>query len=202
MPSRPSPRRSRLRRTLLVLLTVAVAAAAGYWLAVRTDDDGGTTAAGSSPVAAPTSAAPTTEAPVADGDPVASLEPERTGGSPIPTEPAGEVATDTPVPTEDAGEEVTPQLTYYGWVDGTFAVEVGAYVAGVVESNGSCTLTLTSGSDSRTAVVAGEADATTTSCPTMVVPGAQLSSGIWKAVVSYESPSSAGESAPIEVTVP
>ena len=195
MPSRSRP--SRLRRTLLVLLTVAVAAAAGFWLTTRPDDDGGTTAGDTSPVVAPT-----TDAPVAGGNPVATLEPERTGGAPVPTAPTGEVATDPPAPTEEPDEEVTPQLTYYGWDDAIGGVEAGGIVMGIVESGGTCTLTLTRGS---TAVdVSAEAvdNVTSTSCPALTVPGDRLESGTWQATLSYESESFRGVGDAVEVEVP
>ena len=197
MPSRPRP--SRLRRTLLVLLAVAVAAAAGFWLTTRADDDGTTTAAGdTSPVAVPT-----TEAPDAGGDPVATLEPERTGGSPIPTVPAPEdVATDTPVPPRDPGTEVTPQLTYYGWVDDLDAVEAGGIVLGIVESGGTCTLTMTKGSATVDVSTVAIDNVTSTSCPAMTVPGDRLETGTWQATLSYESDTTRGAGDAVEVDVP
>ena len=195
MPSRPRP--SRLRRTLLVLLTVAVAAAAGYWLATRADDDGGTTAGDTSPVATPT-----TEAPVAGGDPVATLEPERTGGAPVPTEPSGEVATDPPAPTEEAGDEVAPQITYSGWDDAIGGVEAGGIVMGIVESGGTCTLTLAKGSTTVDVSVEGVDNVTSTSCPAMTVPGDRLGTGTWQATLSYESDGFRGVGDPVEVEVP
>ena len=195
MPSRPRP--SRFRRTLLVLLTVAVAAAAGFWLATRMDDDGSTTAAGTSPVATPT-----TEAPAADGDPVATVEPERTGGAPVPTEPSGEVATDTPAPTEEAGAEVVPQITYYGWDDAVGGVEAGGIVMGIVESGGTCTLTLTRGSATVDVSVEAIDNVTSTSCPAMTVPGDRLETGSWQATLSYASDGFRGAGDPVEVEVP
>ncbi len=195
MPSRPRPARRRLT-LLVVLLAVAVAAGTGFWLTSRADD--GTTAAGDvAPVTAPTTEAPAT------GDPVATLEPERTGGSPVPTEPAPEdVATDSPVPTPDAGAEVTPQLTYYGWVDDIGAVEAGGIVLDVVESGGTCTLTLRQGS-SEVGVSAEAVDnVTSTSCPAMTVPGDRLQPGTWLATLSYESGTSRGAGDAVEVDVP
>ena len=195
MPSRPRP--SRRRRTLLVvLLAVAIAAAAGFWLTDRADD--GTTAAGDvDPVAAPTTEAPAT------GEPVATLEPERTGGSPIPTEPAPEdVATDSPVPTRPAGAEVTPQLTYYGWVDDIGAVEAGGIVLDVVESGGTCTLTLRQGSSEVDVSAEAVDNVTSTSCPAMTVPGDRLQPGTWLATLSYESDTSRGAGDAVEVDVP
>jgi hypothetical protein len=81
-------------------------------------------------------------------------------------------------------------------------VEVGAYLAGVAESGGTCTLTLTGVAGTATAQVTAEPDAASTSCPTLAVPGAELSSGTWSAVVSYASPSTSGTSDPVDVVVP
>ena len=196
MPSRPLP--SRRRRTfLVVLVAVAIAAAAGFWLTTRADDGGGATAGDTSPVAAPT-----TEAPAPGGDPVATLEPERTGGAPVPTEPSGEVATDAPAPTEEPGEEVAAQITYYGWDDAIGGVEAGGIVMGVVESGGTCTLTLTRDSAAVDVTVEAVDNVTSTSCPAMTVPGDRLATGTWQAILSYESEDFRGVSDAVEVEVP
>jgi len=181
---------------------VSIAAAAGLWLKTRADDgatgDDATAAGDVDPVAAPS-----TEAPAPDGDPVATLEPERTGGSPIPTEPAPEdVATDSPVPTQDAGAEVTPQLTYYGWVDDIGAVEAGGIVLDVVESGGTCTLTLRQGSSEVDVSAEAVDNVTSTSCPAMTVPRDRLQPGTWLATLSYESDTSRGAGEAVEVDVP
>jgi len=197
VPSRPRPPRRRRSFLVAVLLAVAVAAAAGFWLTTRADDDGSATAGGTSPVAAPT-----TEAPDAGADPVASLEPERTGGAPVPTAPTGEVATDTPAPTEEPGEEVAPQITYYGWDDAIGGVEAGGIVMGVVESGGTCTLTLTQDSTAVDVSVEAIDNVTSTSCPAMTVPGDRLGSGTWRATLSYESEDFRGVGDAVEVEVP
>lgn len=126
-----------------------------------------------------------------------------TYGSPVdPSLPnPSDVATDAPV-TAAPGTGVDVVVTYYGWDDALAGVEVGAYVAGTAETGGTCTLTLTSGSDSASASGAGEPDASSTSCLGLVVPGSELSSGTWSAVVSYESATAQGESNAVEVAVP
>jgi len=181
---------------------VAIAAIAGFWVAGRADDGGGRTAGDTTPVTAPTTAAPTSEAP-SDGTPVATLEPERTGGSPIPTEPAPEdVATDSPAPSPAPGAEVSPQLTYYGWVDDIAAVEAGGIVMGIVESGGTCTLTLRQGSDEVDVSADAVDNVTSTSCPAMTVPGDRLAPGTWLATLSYASDTSRGAGDAVEVDVP
>jgi hypothetical protein len=44
-------------------------------------------------------------------------------------------------------------------------------------------------------------DASTTSCGSIVVPMDRLGAGTWRVVLSYASPSSAGSSTPVDVTV-
>jgi hypothetical protein len=196
VPSRSRP--SGRRRTLLfLLLAVALVAAAGFWLTTRADDDRDTTAASDTPAAAAT-----TSPPVTDSEELASLGPDRTDGVPVPTEPTAEVATDTPAPTEEAGDEVTPQLTYYGWNPDLEAVEAAGIVLGLVESGGTCTLTLSQG-QAAVAVSAKAVDnVTSTSCPAMTVPGARLTPGTWQAVLSYESGTSQGVAEAAEVEIP
>jgi hypothetical protein len=192
----PRPRPSRLRRALLFLVPLAlVAAALGIWLTTRGDDD---------EVAArgTTAAAPTTEPAAPVTDTPATVDPERTGGEPVPTEPPTDVATDAPVTPDDGGDEVTPQLTYYGWNADIGGVEAGGIVQGVVESVGTCTLTLTQ--DSTEVDVSAEAvdNVTSMSCPAMTVPRNRLEPGTWQATLSYESGTSRGVSDAVEVEVP
>lgn len=195
MPSRSRP--SGRRRTLLFLVfAVVVAATAGFWLMTRADDDQVTAGRTTTP------ATPTTESADADGAPVATLEPERTGGVPVPTAPTGEVATDAPAPTEEPGEEVAAQITYYGWDDAIGGVEAGGIVMGVVESGGTCTLTLTRDSAAVDVTVEAVDNVTSTSCPAMTVPGARLATGTWQAILSYESEDFRGVSDAVEVEVP
>ncbi|MGY1804692.1 hypothetical protein ACI78T_15535 [Blastococcus sp. SYSU D00922] len=112
-----------------------------------------------------------------------------------------DVATDTPVspgPATDARLFVT----YSGWNAQSGAVEVGSYLPTAVESDGTCTLTLTRGETSVTASTTGTPNVTSTSCGGLSIPGSEVSSGTWVAVVSYESATSSGSSEPVEVEVP
>lgn len=133
---------------------------------------------------------PTGEAPGTYGAPVTSSRPEPTA-----------VATDAPV-TNAPGEAVPVVVTYSGWEPSTASVEVGAYVQGVVESTGTCTLTLTLEGTTERATVPGSPDASSTSCSGLVLGGSALTSGTWRAVVSYESASWHGSSDPFDVSVP
>ena len=169
---------------------VAAALAALATTAACGSSDPEEAAAASSSSAAAAASAAATAAPGSYGSPVNPSLPNPTG-----------VATDSPAPTAGP-ESADVVITYSGWIDSSVAVEVGAYVAGVAESGGTCTLTLTSGSRSSRAQVSGEPDASSTSCPTMAVPGDELASGPWSAVISYESATTSGQSDPVEVVVP
>ena len=157
--------------------------------------------AGASAVAGPPSANSASSAAS-----VAATAAPGTYGSPVdPSLPnPTDVATDTAAGATTTGPSGAAEVvvTYSGWTDATAAVEFGAYVAGVAESGGRCVLTLTSASESARAEVPAEAESASTSCPNMLIPGSELSPGSWQAVVSYESPSVSGASAPLEVVVP
>ena len=111
------------------------------------------------------------------------------------------VATDEPQPIA-ASDDATVQITYFGWNPDARAVELAGFVASVVETDGTCTLTLTKGQDSRTTSTAATPNVTNTACGEQLLPGDQLSSGTWSAVLSYDSPTSHGVSEPVEVDVP
>lgn len=124
-------------------------------------------------------------------------------GSPVdPSLPMpSDVATDAPVSVGPA-EDGRLFVTYSGWNSQAGAVEIGSYLPTAVEDDGTCTLTLTQGATSVTASVPGTPNVTSTSCGGLSIPGSEVSSGTWVAVVTYESPTSSGSSDAIEVQVP
>lgn len=124
--------------------------------------------------------------------------------SPAPTaSPSEPIASDTPVPTEPApssdpstGDDrtaVVPFITTADWDDAAKALDVSAIVPGIVEGGGTCTVTLTSGSTTRTAEGDGVAASSYTGCEAVAVTG--LATGTWQVRVSYSSPTAAGASA-------
>jgi hypothetical protein len=142
------------------------------------------TAAPSAPatsVASETTTAPDTNA--ADADPT----------------PGQTVATDPPVVV--TGSKVPVFVTYSGWDADQRVAVVAGFVPGVVQSNGTCTLTLTEGSRSVVVRSPAHPDASTTECGEMSVPGTKLAPGTWRAVLSYRSPSSSGAAAPVDIEV-
>jgi hypothetical protein len=111
------------------------------------------------------------------------------------------VASDAPVTVAPTAEDDV-FLTYSEWNATTGAIEVGGYLDGVVESDGTCTLTGTKDGTSAQSTAPGISDATSTSCAGLSLPGDQLSPGTWSVMVTYESGTSRGTSAPVEVEVP
>jgi len=112
-----------------------------------------------------------------------------------------DVATDTPRTPAPAGDAPV-LITFAGWQASAGVVEVGGFVDQVVESDGSCTATLTNGQRTVSASRPATPDATTTSCGWLSVPGHDLAPGTWTAVLSYASRTSTGASAEVEVVVP
>lgn len=116
--------------------------------------------------------------------------------------PSATVTAAAPAPSATTDRrKVDVVVTYVDWSATDSVVEAGAY-ATVVEEPGSCTLKLTSGGRSVTGSITALTDASTMSCGGLTVPRDKLSSGTWTAVVIYESATSVGTSAPVEVVVP
>ena len=134
------------------------------------------------PTATTTSAAPT-------ATPVGTPSPEPT--PPVP-----------PAPTQESRADVDVTLTFVTWNGTTAAVEVGSYVAGVVENGGTCTLRLERDGNVVTAASDALADAASTSCGILAVAGSALTGGTWSASVEYTSATSTGTSEAMEVAVP
>jgi hypothetical protein len=133
---------------------------------------------------------------------VPTVSPEPETAAPQPSA----VSTSTPSPDQGADDESRPPvdviITVARWSEESSRVEIGGYVAGLVEEGGSCTATLTLGH--RTVVVSGEAfaDVSTTSCGDLVVTADQISTGAWSAVLSYGSTTHSGSSAHVSIGVP
>jgi hypothetical protein len=91
-----------------------------------------------------------------------------------------------PPPTTSSGKhQVYPVVT------GVTHSEVDAYVEGVIEDGGTCTVTATQGSQIVTGSSKGSADVRNTNCVNIPI---SLSGGHWSIVVSYSSASYEGKS--------
>jgi hypothetical protein len=183
---------SSRRAGITALAVVAVAGggvAAGVFLA-RGDS-------GAGDAAAPTSSAPTASAEPTDG----ALDPLPTRAPAVSADPTSgqTIATDEPVVA--TGEQVPVVITYHGYDPAADVVMVGGYVAGVVESEGVCTLTLTRAGRTVTGESQAVPDASTTACGEVAVPGADLADGTWQAELSYASGAHSGTSDAWDVEV-
>ncbi|NKY09928.1 hypothetical protein [Cellulomonas hominis] len=95
---------------------------------------------------------------------------------------------------------MTPTVTYAdAGAAGTY--EVSGLVPDVVEDGGSCVVELTQGDVTVRREQAATADATSTTCGSIVVPAADLRPGSWSVVLRYASPWSAGSSAAVDLEV-
>ncbi|MFP3715040.1 hypothetical protein [Puerhibacterium sp. TATVAM-FAB25] len=131
--------------------------------------------------------------------------------SPTPSEAPSPTATATPTPTPSATPTPTPtapsratadvELSFLAFNAGSGAVEASGY-ATVYEEGGTCTLVLTKDGATARGQIEGLPDVATTSCGGLEVPRSQLSSGTWRAVLEYESPTTVGSSEAREVVVP
>ena len=77
---------------------------------------------------------------------------------------------------------------------------VGGYVDRVLDG-GTCTLTATKGGVTVTGSGPATPDATTTSCGTVGIPRAQLSTGTWTATLTYSTGTASVSAAPVQVEV-
>lgn len=149
------------------------------------------------PAAGSTAAVPATSSETPAETPTTAPAAATPSAVPVPLPTRTPVATDPPRPrTTDV------VLSFVGWDTKTAAVEAGGYLSPVVESGGTCTLELTKGSRTVTAVAPAQADASTTSCGNLAVPRAQLTPGSWSAVLRYSSTTTTGTSDPATVAVP
>lgn len=128
---------------------------------------------------------------IASPDPSAPPAPDPSDASPPPS----------PSPTVSWQGSAIVALSYLAWNPDSGAVEASGY-AEVYEDMGVCALVLTKDGSTASAERAALPDVSTTACGGLAIDGSRLSSGTWDAVLHYESPTSAGSSAPREVVVP
>lgn len=107
-----------------------------------------------------------------------------------------------PQPSRSSAEVATVDVVIVTLdvVDG--AVEATGMVPEVVESGGTCTLTLSGPGDTVIVTGPGEPGTVSTYCGLLTFPAARLTSGQWDAVISYQSAVSAGSSQSQAVTLP
>lgn len=183
------------KKPLLIGVAACVAAAGVGWAVLPVLDRDGGAAAAAPETLAPSQ--PTTQD-ISRGTPQVTEEPLTTLSElPVATEEA------SGPPTSGAGRgSVSVATTYHGWDAAARAVVIGGFVGGVVESGGTCTLSLTRGDVSLQTQSPAEPDATTTTCGELVLADGALTAGTWQAVLSYASEGNAGASVPVTIEVP
>jgi hypothetical protein len=202
-------RRGKAAMALTVVVLAGVAVALGVFLikpssfaAAREDDSGAPAVVSGLPATlspGPSVAPPASDTATSSASATTAPAASRTTAHEATPASKQPVATDAPVAV--TGGKVPVVVTYSGWNPAQRMVMVGGYAAGVVESKGVCTLTLTQGTRKVTAQSPAGPDASTTACDALFVPGTKLAPGSWRAVLSYASPSSSGTSAPVDVEV-
>jgi hypothetical protein len=146
-----------------------------------------------SALGAPGSAGTATDVPVATSTPL-----ETAVASPEPTASSTPVVTPTPTAAADGRAAVTLAITTPPTVTAGQSVDLAALVTQVIEGDGTCTFTLTSGSSEKTYTSPGVSASSYTACQAVSVK--DLAAGTWRLVVKYSSPKSVG-SATETVTV-
>jgi len=104
---------------------------------------------------------------------------------------------------DESTELINVILTYVDFAADLQTIEAAGYVP-VVEDEGTCILRLTSTTEGDGTVeqqVAATPDVAGMMCADFSIPVAGLSSGVWQAVLGYESATTVGASLPLEVVV-
>lgn len=110
--------------------------------------------------------------------------------------------------TGSSGATKPPSASNPATVNITFAgpygqdIQVSSYVSNVFENGGTCTLTLTQGSNKITKQDQGIENVSYTTCPTFTVSRSEFpTTGTWTATVSYQSNTASGTSASRNVEI-
>ena len=143
---------------------------------------------------APGAGAASSSGPVLDPS-IPSASPTETVASDTPAPVVSATAVSTSAPTASAAPRtaVVPAITTPDATAKVGPLDVAAIVTGVVESGGSCIVTLTSGSTTRTGTSHGVAAGSYTGCP--AVTFTDVTAGTWQIRVRYDSSKAAGSSA-------
>ena len=179
------------RRVLLGL--GAVLAVAGAAVAVTTPWDDDVQPAGASAGASSSASSPAEES-------SGGAAPETDAGGSPAAATSSDPGADAPVLEDDEPADAAVVITYREFDPTTDSVNVGAYVAGVLEIGGECVLELSDGTTTQRASMDAEPDARTTSCGELTLAG--LTPGEWSGAVVYTSPDGDELSADVTVEVP
>lgn len=101
---------------------------------------------------------------------------------------------------QNPSSSIKPLITSYGVYSGS--VEVGSRVPDVFETDGICTLKLSKSGKVVSKSRKAKQNVSEMSCGFISIPTTQLSSGVWSATISYNSPAVSGTSDAVKVRVP
>lgn len=108
---------------------------------------------------------------------------------------------DQKVTDNSSKQEVKPLITSWGQDNSGSDFYVNGYVPGVVEQDGTCTLTMKKDGMTVSQQKTAFFNAQSTSCGRITISFNELSVGSWQALLSYSSGTSAGSSNVVEVEV-
>lgn len=147
---------------------------------------------------APATTAPAASPSASSGPAAPNPEPPYTF-TPAPTPSSSASASAAPSASSSAGsvQTVTPTLGYYAYKGGTLSL--GGGVSGLVDSGGTCTVTLRKGTVSVSRDFRAEPGPSSTDCGEMEIASPDFSTGTWSLTIRYSSPRAAGISTATEV---
>ncbi len=116
--------------------------------------------------------------------------------------PPAPVPNPTPGPSPQL-KAVTPIITSWGTNSNNNGYIVSAFIPGIVENGGTCTLKATLGANTPiTKTTSAENDASSTTCSNFLLSRSDfLAAGNWSVKVSYSSSTSSGTSSAVELKV-
>lgn len=123
-------------------------------------------------------------------------------GSSDPSSPSTPNATLKPPVETPIAAEVSATITLGAWVPAAGVLEVSGFVAGVLEQEGTCTLSVSMDTLTRTASGPASPNVADMQCGTLSIAGDALAPGSWTAVLSYSSASAKAVSEPLIIVVP
>jgi hypothetical protein len=122
----------------------------------------------------------------------ATSAPQTPAAATTPQPVASETPNPTPTPTQaaDGRTVVTPVIAVPDSAPSGEPLAVSALITDVIEDGGTCTITLSDGSDERTATTPGVGASSYTAC--QAVSLADVADGRWELTVDYSSSTSFG----------
>lgn len=97
-------------------------------------------------------------------------------------------------------KQVIPVISSWGQND-RGGLEINGFIPEIIESGGTCTITLEKNGSTVTQAKTANADAQTTSCGLITTPISSLSRGTWTATLSYDSDTAGGSSEKVKIEV-